>query len=526
MQFDFWNNPLVVSAMRLKYRRSSPGLVACLYVLALMGMGALLFYNQATLSIPVGRYYLASIFGIQFMLSALIGLVTVSSSMNAEVNNRTFDFQRVVSLSPREILVGKMIGEPALSYFLAMSTVPLVVFCWFHGGATLVAILLFYVNLITFTMMCAALGLLHTLAEPNQTPGKPRTGSIGGLAFMAFIFLPSMISRGAEAFSNPWVGLLFNLLTPISSLLELGRGDPFAAQVQLWGISVPSLLVAPVAQLAVTAWFVQAMSRRLQSPNQTVFGRNDVYLVLLVVDLLVAGVCFAQWKRNWPTDELVAQFCLAHLIASLILLLGATPSRTMLMSWLWRFRYRQSWARDSVWFSRAEITLALLAMWAISVGVLMTSFVLPISLASRGSPQPFSWENLGELAIVMGVLLYALGISCQWSQAYFGKSGIIVFVCGVIFLNLIPPLLAGLLEFGDVISGRDHVSDLVYALSPIAYFSSRIDSAWGYPLPSLPLIVAYLLFASVAHTARFAFGQTFVPNQSHKRSNRSLPFLE
>ena len=222
MQSDFWNNPLVVSAMRLKYRRGSPGLIACLYVLALMGVGSLLYYNQASLSLsmPFGRVFLVAILGIQFVLSALIGLGTVISSMNAEVNNRTFDFQRIVSLSPREILVGKMIGEPALSYFLAMATMPLVILCWFQGGATFAAIVLFYVNMVTFTMMCASVGLLHTLAEPSQTPGKPRTGSIGGLVFMAVAFLPSMIMRGGGTFSNPWVGTVVQLLTPVGSLIE------------------------------------------------------------------------------------------------------------------------------------------------------------------------------------------------------------------------------------------------------------------------------------------------------------------
>jgi len=501
MHLFFWNNPLVVSAMRLKYRRSSPGLVACLYVLALMGVGSLLFYNQASFAMPVGRSFLVAILGIQFVLSALIGLGTVSSSMNAEVNNRTLDFQRIVSLSPREILVGKLIGEPALSYFLAMSTIPLVVLCWFQGGATFAAILLFYMNIVTFTLMCASLGLLHTLAEPSQTPGKARAGSIGGFAFMAFMFVPSMIMRGTGAFSNPWVGLGFNLLTPIGSLLELSNGDPLASEIVLWGLPLPSLLVAPLAQLAVATWFVHAMSRRLESPDQTVFGRRDVYFVLTVVDILVVGVCYTQWRRGWIADELVAQYCLAHVVVCLILLLGATPSRTMLMTWLWRFRGQRSWSRDSLFFSRAEITLALAAMWIIGIGILLMGFVIPATFASWGRRSPFNWYVLGEQLVVAGILVYALGIGCQYCQVIARKSGLVVFVCVVVFLNLTPPLLAGLIDFGNAFGSRDSPIDLIYSLSPVVYFTSCTGSSWGYSLPSLPLIILYLLCAWIAHTS-------------------------
>ena len=329
--------------------------------------------------------------------------------MNAEVFNRTLDFQRIVSLSPREILVGKMIGEPAIGYFLAMSTMPLVVLCWFQGGATFTAIVLFYVNLMTFTLMCASLGLLHALAEPSQTPGKLRAGSIGGFGFTVLIVVPIMIINGSVALADPWVGTAVNLLSPLGSLIELFNGDPFAAQVQLWGLSLPSLLVAPVAQLAVTAWFVQAMSRRMKSPNQTVFGRVDVFLVLTVVDLLAAGVCFTLWRRGWMADELVAQFCLAHIVVSLLLLLGAIPSRAMLMTWLWRFREQRSWSRDSLFFSQAEITLALLGIFVIGGGVLLVGFVLPATLASWGGPAPFDWRRLSEHLLVRGLARLCLG---------------------------------------------------------------------------------------------------------------------
>ena len=216
------------------------------------------------------------------------------------------------------------------------------------------------------------------------------------------------------------------------------------------------------------------MSRRLTSPNQPVFGRLDVYLVLLVVDLLIASICFTKWKTGWMADQLVAQFCLAHLVVTLLLLLGATPTRAMLMTWLWRFRGRQSWSRDSLFFGRAEITLTLVGMCVIGGAVPLVGFVLPATLAasleSGSKSVPFDWGSLGEYLLVTSLLLFALGMVCQWCQVFAGKQGAAMFFCIVLFLNLFSPLLAGLLDLGDFTSRNDAVSDLLYSLSPAVFF--------------------------------------------------------
>ena len=132
MHFAFWNNPLVVSAMRLKYRRGSPGMTASLYAAALLCLGAGLHYFQAAYSLPFATVFFLWIVAIQFLLTVFLAMLSVTSSINAEVVNRTLDFQRIVSLSPREILVGKMIGEPALSYLTCIARSSSRVSRWFR----------------------------------------------------------------------------------------------------------------------------------------------------------------------------------------------------------------------------------------------------------------------------------------------------------------------------------------------------------------------------------------------------------
>src|SRR4051812_27686517 len=94
LHLDFWNNPLVVTAMRLKYRRGSPGTRSILWILALLGLGSLLYHQLA--EAPGFRFptaYLVAILSLQSLLSAAIAVGTTSASITSEVTNRTLDFQ-------------------------------------------------------------------------------------------------------------------------------------------------------------------------------------------------------------------------------------------------------------------------------------------------------------------------------------------------------------------------------------------------------------------------------------------------
>src|SRR5207302_5381408 len=140
-------NPLVVTAFRLKARRVSPLMIICLYVCALIGLGALF---QAQSMQPLSswiRTYFVTIMGIQFLISALSTFGTTHASLHAEVVNRTLDFQRIATLSPAQIALGKLLGEPSTGYFLALATIPVTLWCSMMGAVSLPVLLLLYVQL-------------------------------------------------------------------------------------------------------------------------------------------------------------------------------------------------------------------------------------------------------------------------------------------------------------------------------------------------------------------------------------------
>ena len=226
----FWNNPIVISAFRVRSRRGGLFTLTALYVLALSVGGAVLEYFSPQLNISWARAYYLILMGIQFFLSCLIAVSETSSSIRNEVVNQTLDFQRLTALSPRQILLGKLLGEPALAYLLAVATVPLAVICWLGGGVPFDVMILMYLNLATTTLMFGAMGLVPAAGTPQRQTGRGQRGrprDIGGVCLFrsATIFFPALFSMGAM--SKPWTTAVLGLATPVPLFQGIPRGDPW-----------------------------------------------------------------------------------------------------------------------------------------------------------------------------------------------------------------------------------------------------------------------------------------------------------
>src|SRR5207253_4465278 len=121
MSYDFWNNPLVVSAFRRKYRRSGPSQALILWPLTLLVFGMGVPYFRPDISREWPRVAFQVLICLQTLVSGLMAAVSTSVSMKSEVARQTLDFQRITSLSPRQILLGKLCGESAMAFLLAIS---------------------------------------------------------------------------------------------------------------------------------------------------------------------------------------------------------------------------------------------------------------------------------------------------------------------------------------------------------------------------------------------------------------------
>lgn len=495
MQLDFWNNPLVVSALRLRFRRNSPGLRAALYVAVLAVIGMTIAYNADDMPRAPARIFLLILMGLQLAITVLFGATSVGTSLHQEVMNRTLDFQRIVSLSPREILVGKMIGEPVTIYFMAMATIPFAVICWALGAVTFWALLLLYVNLATCSLMLCSVGLVHTLSAPSQANSTQKMSGGAGFLIAPFFVLPYLLINGLQWMANPWIAAPINTLTPLGSLMEMLEGNAFAAQVSFWGFSLPSLVVAPLAQLAIMQWVVASMANRLKRPVEPPVSRGSAYLALLVFDVLVAGVCYNQFVTGIPAGEVLIQFCLVHGLGCLIMVFAISPSQAALSSWLWRYREKQQWLRSSLWKDRAENAMALVVFCAIGIGVLAVSWGV---VAWSGGAADINAGTLIAVAAVTSLLILALGTAYQAMVATMGKSGAMWFILLLILANVVPPILAALAGF-DSYGWRHYAfSHFLMSLSPAFYYGNHLTEFDTLALHHVGLAIAYTVVLLVS----------------------------
>ena len=352
MRLDFWNNPLVVTALRLKHRRGSPGALSTLYLLGLVGLGVLLHHYWADPQVSWIRFYLGLVLALQFVIVAFFSLVSTSASLLLEVQQRTLDFQRIAALTPRQILAGKLLGEPVGGYFLALSTFPLALWCAVAGACALPVLLLFYGQMATTGLMFGAMGLVQPLVPAAPAGGgtnRPYVGFGPLIGFMLLMVMPGTVaSLSSGGAMHPAVGLLLGTLTPIVSLIGLFQARPWLAAGQWFGVQLPSLLVAPCVQLLLAGFFFAGMSRKLLNPLLPLVSKAAAYATVAIVDVLIAGCLYDRRVGAWPLDELTAIFLGAHLAASLLVLYGLTPSKACLLSWLWRFRGAEPVRRGGV----------------------------------------------------------------------------------------------------------------------------------------------------------------------------------
>src|ERR1043166_798698 len=108
MAFDFWNNPLVVSALRVKYRKRGLFLGLMVYVsfvgCAFVAAWYLIpWFNGAAVddALKLQWMFMGLLIG-QAIVSVLVTVTGTSTAMAMEVNDGTLDYQRLTKLTPLE----------------------------------------------------------------------------------------------------------------------------------------------------------------------------------------------------------------------------------------------------------------------------------------------------------------------------------------------------------------------------------------------------------------------------------------
>lgn len=476
MRLDFWNHPLVVSAFRVRFRGRAPGAGAVTWFLGLVSLGGILHYNfAADPNVSWIRIYFVILLAAETILGAVLAGMATFQSMHAEVVNRTLDYQRTAAIGPHEIIVGKLIGEPAAAYLGVLAGLPLLVWCWAMGTVSLPAFALVLVNVVTTTMLLGAIGLVHPLDTTSDKAKQTGRGFRAAIVFALF-FGSQFFFQTPTLARSPLGQVFLGLLTPAVSIYGIWQGKPFDYSLDLFGLQIPYLIVTPVAQLAVTALVIHSLARRLVNPLNVPLSKPMAYAVLLTIDVIGASL-FGQLPAL-PARGPVAGYVLAHLVAALLLVMAITPGRECLKTWLWRYRGRRALWKDLLWGERSENTGALVVFCLIGMATTVALALPEIGRQINAAEMDQLRSELPAMFATSCVVLLALGTLYQLLISV-GPTGGVSWL-GVATVLVIVPHVAG--AYGK--------NAILMAASPSAQFA-----AWMFPqvppVPLWPLVATY-----------------------------------
>lgn len=511
MRLAIWNNPLVVTSFLLRMRRGSLYSSVVMYLL-LWGMAGMAWWYYVDVKQPdFGKVspvliFFMSLLIIQTGLSLILAGIRAASAIKTEVLSKTLDFQRIASISPWDIMIGKLLGEPALAYLLTIATVPIAVFCMIMGvnGVGPLEIFLLYLNILSTTLMFGALGLQHrlNLTSEKASAAVPGFGFVIGIASAASSILASAGGRGW--LTTPWSVAVLGLLTPVPTFWGLALGNPWEPGLSLFdrGFKIPFLIMTPVTQIGVALLCVHIMARRLVNPVAPTLSKGTAYFLLIVVDFLILGVLQASVGPNLKLATRISVFCALHIMASFVVMGCVTPNRELLESWAWRWRGRRSWFRDEWLGERSVNTLVLLTcclLCALGVGLLYVG---------AGDPQEPNdahndWKQMVTMRFTVKEALIvprlatqivplALGLTCliiftfgtiyQWMVTVAKRYGASVFILALFLLVALPAIIGAIIE-----ARREQpmVSPMNVALefSPLIHFIVWCGAPMDFPNP-------------------------------------------
>jgi hypothetical protein len=431
-----------------------------MYLLGLAVLGAGMEYYKNRFPNPADwvHYYYLALMGIQFLVSVLMAGSATSVSMRNEVVNRTLDFQRIAALSPGQILLGKLFGEPAHAYLSAIASVPLAVFCWLLGGVSLDVLLIVYVNLATTMLLFGTMGLGNRLEPPA---GQAEVTLVALVGF----FSPIPLFNALVRHDNPWHHTVF-----------------------LFGYQVPWLILLPVVQLAIAYLCFRTMERKLLNPLLPQFGKKLAYGLLILADAIIAAALVAPppLLPLWTLSTRWAMFCVFHLLACLWLITAVTPIKETLHDWVWRYRGRRPLLWDLLLCDRSANGLVLLTFCVIGVLGLGLGVLLPAGLDDNFAQVSREAGPIAVAVLLTCSLILFLGTLHQRAVLLAGRLG-----AGAFFV------VAMTLDVPFHIVGQYYGLNKVLALSPSAHFRRWID---GQPaLDALPVLGFYgVLFVVTA----------------------------
>jgi hypothetical protein len=266
-------------------------------------------------------------------LVLVCGVYLLISDLGKEEHRGTLNFIRLSPQSSQSILIGKMLGVPALLYLGIVLAVPL------HAGSALVAGLPLSWLLGIYTLWGVGCGFLYSAALLLTLLNGSKSG-VQALAwsgtFLASLFGLFYISL--TDFSFDWYRSSSGLGSWHWFLLPLGHRPELMFVWMLITLSVG------------TYWIWQAANRLLTNPSATVVSKSQSYWLVASVEVWLLGFVVPQ-LNSVPSDfQLSIGFGVLFVlnpVGFLVLNAALSPRPQALLDWAC-YRHKDSSTRQGV----------------------------------------------------------------------------------------------------------------------------------------------------------------------------------
>jgi hypothetical protein len=414
--------------------------------------------------------------GIQGVALTFWTLFSCAQSVSGERDRKTWDFQRTTRLTPAEILVGKLLGEPVLIYFAVLCATPVTFIAGLAGGLSIGSVISVFVFLAVTSLFLGLGGMwLSTLLE-SRTRG---VGLIGALALYGF-------TLGVYGFRDSGLPGLAAIspLTGIIDLLGLNATEPRLAPV-LFGHEVRWVLMSVLLCSSFGAWLTVMLMRNLKRDYQEIRPLSRwqavgcaAFLNFLIYALLSPASTsevpiYGNRASDWFTDaKVVATFAVAMngLILFLMGLATLTPQERLKV---WRRKRATGesavFADDGLpwpWLWISAVVAYALMVW----GLLAWDHTLPLDMSTL---QTAAIRMLLVLVFVTRDVLFL-----QWCMLTRLRQPV---VKGVLFLGLYYAAAAVLTVLAGVVASENGASWMLALLTPVQVFDSKV-TGMGFPV--------------------------------------------
>lgn len=418
-----------VSALRPRHLWVNIGMYAI--GLALIGMLNTLALKYGTAYRGDVRLCLRSVYGqllaLQFLLLWVWGGYNAGNALREEMLHKSYDFFRLLPLSPWQKLVGVAVGRNLLALALAAVTA---IVQWIVGFAGEVPV--FLQMQITFTLL-ATTALIWCVAVLSSI--RPRKGKRQqrGVSALLLIFVALWIT--------PVVLQLVMLATAVTELNDW--------KVSFFSVDFPGLLLVGAIATYGATWAAFGAMRRLFRSELTIFSPSGAYGFLAGCLVIALGLFWQELSKG-GSDVWLGYAVVTHLLV-LIMPFGLLRSYEQYMELTYDCARRHgggkklarsflaaanppTWAGlYALWAAFvvgvAAIASLNLAFWALALVVCVffawAVFLLLAELAvvgaSRNEKLKFFAGFLAMLYLFLPMLLaIVLETSALWSFSYFG----------------------------------------------------------------------------------------------------------